>query len=107
MRDFSDLQNKLEARVFELNERLQHIKHDASKTHDSDWSDQAQERENNEVLYQLGLKAEQELVDLNAALNRLKTDNYGNCLECGKPIAMARLKIKPDAKLCSYCVFKL
>ena len=106
MRNYSRMQIKLEKRELELQEKLQNIKRDISQSHTADWPDQAQDRENDEVLNQLGLKSEQEIIDIKAALDRLEKGVYGHCLECGKSIAMARLDIKPEAKFCTYCAFK-
>jgi len=105
MRDYSSLQTKLECRALELTERLERIKQDVSREHATDWSEQALERENDEVLNQLAIKAEQESKEINAALSRLENGHYGLCLECGKQIAMGRLSIKPDAKFCTYCAY--
>lgn len=107
VRNYAALQAELEKRGAELKQRLQAIKHDLSKTYASDWSDQAQERENDEVLNQLGHGAEREIHDIDAALKRLQNDEYGDCLECGKLISMARLKIKPEAKFCTDCAHNM
>lgn len=37
------------------------------------------------------------------ALERLRAGDYGDCLECGNPIAPARLEIDPAAALCVGC----
>ncbi len=37
------------------------------------------------------------------ALQRLDEDSYGDCLECGEPIAFARLQVQPYASLCIGC----
>ncbi|MFT4926278.1 MAG: DnaK suppressor protein [Phenylobacterium sp.] len=46
---------------------------------------------------------EQHLLDINAALQRLESDDYGFCEECGQMIAVARLTIKPEAEFCIGC----
>ncbi|MGQ0722852.1 MAG: TraR/DksA family transcriptional regulator [Candidatus Eiseniibacteriota bacterium] len=38
-----------------------------------------------------------------AALERIADGTYGQCLECGEPIAAARLKAIPTATLCVIC----
>jgi len=40
---------------------------------------------------------------LNSALRRLEKGDYGECLECGEPIAEARLKADPATTLCLAC----
>lgn len=106
MRSYSLMQMKLEKKELELQKKLQNIKRDISQSHTTDWPDQAQERENDEVLNQLGLRTEQTIIEVKAALDRMKNGAYGNCLECGKTIAVARLNIKPEAKFCTHCVLK-
>lgn len=38
-----------------------------------------------------------------ASLVRVKNDEYGFCLECGEPIAYARLQVQPYAANCLGC----
>ena len=38
-----------------------------------------------------------------AALARIDDGSYGDCLECGEPIADARLEVQPWAGLCIEC----
>jgi DnaK suppressor protein len=44
-----------------------------------------------------------ELVDVEGALQRMARAEYGTCLDCGKPIAWARLQAQPHAKRCIGC----
>ncbi|WP_376695258.1 TraR/DksA family transcriptional regulator [Wenzhouxiangella sp. EGI_FJ10305] len=44
-----------------------------------------------------------ELQRLKAALARLDRGEFGECLECGEPIAEARLRADPGATLCLDC----
>ena len=44
-----------------------------------------------------------ELQEVEAALSRIKNDTYGICLECGKPIPIARLDISPMSARCVRC----
>ncbi len=41
-----------------------------------------------------------ELADVDWALERLSTDDYGICEACGKPIGEARLRARPAARFC-------
>ena len=38
-----------------------------------------------------------------AALGRVERGSYGECLGCGEPIALARLRVRPEATLCIDC----
>lgn len=44
-----------------------------------------------------------EIQRLKAALARLERGEFGECLECGEPIAEARLRADPGATLCLDC----
>jgi RNA polymerase-binding protein DksA len=46
------------------------------------------------------------LRDINDALTRIQEGSYGLCEECEKPIAKARLKALPYARLCVDCKTK-
>ena len=43
------------------------------------------------------------LKSIELALRRIDDDGYGDCLECGEPIAYARLQAQPFASLCIDC----
>jgi DnaK suppressor protein len=45
----------------------------------------------------------QEVQRLKAALLRLDRGEFGECLECGEPIAEARLRADPGTMLCLDC----
>lgn len=40
---------------------------------------------------------------LAAAIDRLKSGEYGTCTECGEPIAPARLRALPEVETCVRC----
>lgn len=103
MGKYDALKSKMENRRTELVERLGRIKNDLARPHDSDWEEQAQERENDEVLNQLGADIEQELRSINLALDRMKKNEYGICTSCAAEIPLARLEIKPEATRCVKC----
>lgn len=48
-------------------------------------------------------RRQQELARIDEALKRLADGEYGNCLECGEPIARKRLAFDPSAALCIDC----
>ncbi|MEA3512394.1 MAG: RNA polymerase-binding protein DksA [Campylobacterota bacterium] len=45
----------------------------------------------------------QELLEIEEALNSIKSGSYGICEMCDEPIAIGRLKAKPFAKFCTDC----
>ena len=44
-----------------------------------------------------------ELAQVTAALHRLDTATYGDCVDCGEPIALQRLLVQPAALRCAQC----
>lgn len=46
---------------------------------------------------------EQQLAQVEEALHRLETGEYGVCSNCGQQIAPERLEIMPEATLCVRC----
>lgn len=48
-------------------------------------------------------RAALQLRRIDAALQRIDQGDYGDCLECGEPIAEARLRVDPAAPLCIRC----
>ncbi|MGI9484528.1 MAG: TraR/DksA family transcriptional regulator [Geminicoccaceae bacterium] len=51
-------------------------------------------------------RRQQELTQIDNALRRLVDDTYGDCIECGEPIAVKRLALDPSAPLCIDCAGK-
>lgn len=45
----------------------------------------------------------QEVLDIDAALQRMQAGRYGICTDCGKRIPLARLRAYPTAKRCRVC----
>jgi len=79
------------------------IKHEGMS---SNWTEQATERENDEVLESLGNSSEQELFMINNALDRIEAGNYFSCSICGKDIPIPRLELLPFTTLCVNCAEK-
>jgi DnaK suppressor protein len=48
-------------------------------------------------------RRQQELQRIAAALRRLEQGEYGDCRDCGEPIAVRRLEMDPAATLCIRC----
>ena len=103
MAEHEKLKDWLLSRRDELNVRLGKIKRDVTRKASADWSEQAQERENDEVLDALGNETRTELNLINKALDRMNSGDYGYCTACGEDIAEARLAAMPYADLCIKC----
>lgn len=92
----------------EISGRLDAIERDMRHEDISpDWSDQASERENDEVLVSLGDSSEQELVMVKQALQRIDDGSYFHCSECGAEIPRARLDLLPFTAHCVDCAESL
>jgi DnaK suppressor protein len=68
--------------------------------HDPEGSTIAFEREQ---LAALRAHAQEHLTQVDAALVRLHDGRYGQCEQCGRPIAKARLEALPATRLCVTC----
>lgn len=69
-----------------------------------DVEDRAVERENDEVIEELGATGLEELKQIDAALKRMESQTYGNCLSCGEQISPERLTVIPHASVCQVCM---
>ena len=93
----------LEARLADLEIRLAGVTKDITKTLSSDFAEQATERENDDVLEEIGKETQLSIAHVKAALNRLDDDSYGYCAVCGEAIAEGRLEAIPETTHCMKC----
>ena len=98
-----EIRRTLLRRQHELSRRLDELEADLTQAHDQDWSEQAVERENDEVLEAIATQTAQELVQIDHVLQMLTDNHYGICRECGQPIGVERLKALPSAETCISC----
>ncbi|WP_206482965.1 TraR/DksA C4-type zinc finger protein [Thalassotalea sp. G2M2-11] len=98
-----ELKQQFTERIIELQQRVEAIHQDFAQGRDADWSEQAGERENDEVLNALESEAKVEIQQLSLALNKIKQGNYGICEGCGEAIAPERLNVQPAAIKCVQC----
>ena len=84
----------------------QHVRH-ADNPLPSDFSEQATERENEEVMDALGQAGRIELSQINRTLERIDNGEYGICIACGEKIPEARLEILPHSEHCVSCAEKI
>ena len=103
MAEGSALREQLERRLAALERRTRRIESDLGRPGDPDWTEQATQRENDEVLQGLGDAELQEMAQVRAALARLDDGSYGQCVRCGESIAPARLAVLPAADTCIDC----
>ncbi len=106
--DQNDFKKKLTALKQEVTHRINSIDRDIRhEGMTADWSEQASERENDEVLESLGNSSEQELAMIKFALHRIENGTYFQCDECGEDIPTARLELLPFTAHCVNCAEKI
>jgi DnaK suppressor protein len=72
----------------------------ADDEHDPEGATIAFERQQTAALLE---QARRRLADIDAALARRETGNYGICEGCGRPIGAERLAARPAARTCIDC----
>ena len=103
MDEYKKIHEQLLAKQKELSLRLENIKRNLTSGRSADSQEQAQELENAEVVDALGNEARLELSLIAKALDQIKNDSYGDCVDCGKSIPLARLEAYPFAERCIGC----
>ena len=98
-----NLKAELTERIVALQQRVDVIHEDFAKGRNADWSEQASERENDEVLNALESEAKVEIQQLSNAILRIENGRYGICEGCGEDIAKQRLAVQPSAIKCINC----
>ena len=102
--DTTHFKSKLLARRKELEKMIAEIEDRLDDPRPASFSEQAVEREDDEVL-ELREKAEfEELKSIDAALSRMESGAYGICLECKEEISKERLEAVPYAPYCRNCM---
>ena len=51
----------------------------------------------------LSARVARELAEVDAALGRIASGNYGTCVSCGGPLGLQRLRAIPEARFCLGC----
>jgi len=72
-----------------------------------DIGDEAANVYNKQILLTLNENERMRLREVDEALDRIASKMYGTCEECGEPIGLKRLEVKPVAKYCVPCKTKL
>lgn len=72
-----------------------------------DIGDEAANIYNKQVLLSLSENERVRLQEVDEALDRIANGTYGTCEECGGPISLKRLEVRPVAKYCVPCLMNL
>lgn len=97
------IKKSLEERREVLMQRISRVKTGMQAEHSADWSEQAQERQNDEVLEAIGNESRNELTQINQALERMESGDYTHCSNCGEDISLKRLEAVPYTHRCINC----
>lgn len=72
-----------------------------------DICDEAANLYNKQILLSLNENERMRLQEVDEALDRIENGTYGICEECGGPIGLKRLEVRPIAKYCVPCKTRL
>ncbi len=101
------LEQLLKKKKIELLDRVKKLEKDKTRRDgplDPDFEEQATMLENSEVVDQLDALERKELLQIDAALKRIKDKEYGLCQMCQAQISEKRLLALPYATTCVNCV---
>ncbi|MEH6580901.1 MAG: TraR/DksA family transcriptional regulator [Halioglobus sp.] len=100
---YEALRAQLEESLATLQDRMQKVRKDVTREHSDDSAEQAQERENDEVIDAIGNETALSVRLIRSALDRMDDGTYGQCEQCGEDIATDRLQVVPEADRCVRC----
>lgn len=109
MKDYKEVRGTLIDMLEDLEDRLSKITEEVKHTDkplDQDFSEQAVETENDQVLDALGNTTRDEIEKVKQAISRIDSGTYGICLICGQPIKKERLNALPYSIQCIHCASK-
>ncbi|MEW6376403.1 MAG: TraR/DksA family transcriptional regulator [Thermodesulfobacteriota bacterium] len=72
-----------------------------------DIGDEAANIYNKQILLSLNENERMRLQEVDESLDRIGNGTYGICEECGEPIGLKRLEVRPVAKHCVPCKTKM
>lgn len=101
--DLKEVKKTLLAKQEELQGRITATQADEREETREAGPDSAKLWENSEIRDDLDDEASSELEQVNQALRRLESDDYGICTSCGKAIGEDRLEAVPYAAQCIDC----
>jgi len=100
----SEIKQKLLTLQTELKQRVEQISADLSHRQTSPkFSEQVVDRQNDDVLLNLKAEAEEELAQIEKALQKIARNSYGQCETCQQAISEERLTALPFTAYCKHC----
>ncbi len=104
--EIEETKAKLLKLLAELEQRAASVERNLTAKRSSDSAEQAQERENDDVLGAIRQESTEEILEIRRALIRIEEGEYGYCAACGNDISPQRLEALPYATLCVQCAEK-
>lgn len=104
--NYKDAHSQLCAKRDELLRRVAKIGahiHKRDEPFPANYTEQAVELENLDVLFELDREGRDELSQINKAIMRLENDEYNICAHCNNEISNERLEAIPYTDLCINC----
>ena len=105
-----DVKNRLRDRATQLRDELQRTRERSLQETPSNITDRARDSEDDsfaDLIVHTNLAEMDRDVDelrmIDSALQRISAGTYGECVDCGQPIATARLDAEPTAERCVTC----
>ena len=109
MSSFDNVKTQLLSLREEYTRRIDAIEvetHHKEEAVEKDFAEQATQSENDDVLAALDDEAQQMVMHIDAALDRIESGSYGLCKSCSEPIQEERLQAIPFAEMCITCAEK-
>lgn len=107
--ELAEVREKLREELDHLSERsdrlTSHLRREDGPLPD-DWEERGTALSNDEVVVALDRKTRERIEALRGALSRIDDGTFGECVDCGKDIAPARLLAVPATRLCIKCAGK-
>ena len=103
MTDLAARKAKLVEKLNQMNARLAQVEDALDDPIPKDSEDAALDREDDEVLEEVGHAAQREKAMIVAALERIVAGEFGACAQCGEEISEARLDVLPYTPVCAKC----
>lgn len=110
--DLQDAREQLEQMLRELDAATTTLENEGAgesselSSHDQHPADTASELADNDRENAMIEAAEDQRVQVRAALARIEDGTYGTCIDCGTTISEARLQVRPEAARCIECQTK-
>lgn len=97
------IEARLRRQLAEVTGRIASIEDELRHEIDDDFAEQAVDRADDEPLEGVERTLRDEARDIEHALARLASGEYGRCAACGEAIGSARLEALPTTSLCIDC----